>query len=146
MDWFLIVATTNELPQAKYITSFPENLIGNAWEWYTILNPRPEHWEGLRDVFLVRFRSQAFQNSLMDQLGYLQMSLEENVDAYYSRLRSLLHKWHNHGMPPHYLKNQFIRGLLNPECIVMVNMSNPNILKEAYNTAKRWELYYESLL
>jgi hypothetical protein len=75
----------------------------------------------------------------MDQLGYLQMGPEENVDAYYSRLRSLLHKWHNHGIPPNYLKNQFIRGLLNPECIVMVNMANPYTLEEAYNIAKRWE-------
>ena len=67
------------------------------------------------------------------------MGLEENVDAYYSRLRTLLHKWHNHGMPPNYLKNQFIRGLLNPECIMMVNMANPDTLEEAYNIAKRWE-------
>jgi hypothetical protein len=114
VDRFLIVATANELPQAKYLTSFPGNLVGNAGEWYETLNPRPENWEGLRDAFLTRFRLQAFQSSLMDQLGYLQMGPEENVDAYYSRLRSLLHKWHNHGMPPNYLKNQFIRGLLNP--------------------------------
>jgi hypothetical protein len=123
------VATANDLPEAKYITSFPGNLLGNAREWYATLNPRPAEWQALRDAFLTRF-----QSSLMDQLGYLQMGPEENVDAYYSRLRSLLHKWHNHGMPPNYLKNQFIRGLLSPECIVMVNMSNPETLEDAYNT------------
>jgi hypothetical protein len=42
-------------------------------------------------------------------------------------------------MPLDYLKNQFIKGLLNPECIVMVNMASPATLEEAYNTAKRWE-------
>jgi hypothetical protein len=42
-------------------------------------------------------------------------------------------------MPPEYLKNQFIKGLLNPECIVMVNMASPATLEDAYNTAKRWE-------
>jgi hypothetical protein len=65
------------------------------------------------------------------------MDPEENVDAYYSWLRSLFHKWHNHGMPPDYLKNQFIGELLNLECIVMVNMANPAKLEDAYNIAKR---------
>jgi hypothetical protein len=32
VDRFLIVATANELPQAKYLTSFPGNLVGNARE------------------------------------------------------------------------------------------------------------------
>ena len=71
VDQFLIVATANKLPQAKYITSFLGNLVRNAREWYATLNPRPENWEGLRDAFLGRFRPQAFQSSLMDQLGYL---------------------------------------------------------------------------
>jgi hypothetical protein len=139
VDRFQTVAIANELPLNKYLTSFPGNLVGNAREWYATLNPRPPDWEGLRDAFLARFRPQAFQSSLMDQLGYLQMGPNEDVDAYYSHLRSLLHKWHNHGMPPEYLKNQFIKGLLNPECIVMVNMASPATLEEAYNTAKRWE-------
>ena len=56
VDRFLIVATANELPQAKYITNFPRNLVGNAGEWYATLNPRLENWEGLRDAFLGRFK------------------------------------------------------------------------------------------
>jgi hypothetical protein len=33
-------------------------------------------------AFLTRFRPQAFQNSLMDQLGNFCMGPYENVDAY----------------------------------------------------------------
>ena len=93
-DHFQIVATANELPQDKYLTSFLGNLIGNASEWYATLEPRPATWDDLRTTFLTRFWPQAFQNSLMDQLGNFHMSPYENVDAYYTRLKSLLHKWH----------------------------------------------------
>jgi hypothetical protein len=53
---FQIVATANELPQNKYLTSFPGNLIGNAGEWYITLNPRSVTREELRTAFLTRFR------------------------------------------------------------------------------------------
>jgi hypothetical protein len=92
VDRFQTVAIANELPLNKYLISFPGNLVGNAGEWYATLNPRPPDWDGLREAFLARFRPQAFQSSLMDQLGYLQMGPNKDVDAYYSRLRSLLHK------------------------------------------------------
>jgi hypothetical protein len=134
VDRFQIVATANELPQNKYLTSFPGNLIGNVGEWYSTLDPRPVTWEELRTAFLTRFRSQAFQNSLMDQLENFRMGPYENVDAYYTRLKSLLHKWHNHQMP-----DSFIRGLVHPNCIYQTKIANPVDLEAAYLLAKRWE-------
>jgi hypothetical protein len=52
VDRFQIVITANELPQNKYLTSFPGNLVGNAIEWYATLNPRSVTWEELRTTFL----------------------------------------------------------------------------------------------
>jgi hypothetical protein len=139
LDRFTIVAVANDLPQRKYITSFPGNLVGIAGEWYANLDPRPLTWEALRTAFLTRFRPQAFQNSLMDQLGNFRMGPYENVDSYYTKLKSLLHKWHNHQMPDSFILNSFIRGLVHPECIYHIKIANPATLEEAYLLAKRWE-------
>jgi hypothetical protein len=139
MDLFQIVATANELSQNKYLTSFPGNLVGNAGEWYAILNPRPVIWEELRTAFLTKFRPQAFQNNLMDQLRNFCMGPYENVDAYYTRLKSLLHKWHNHQMPNSFILNSFIRGLVHPDCIYQIKIANLDTLEAAYLLAKRWK-------
>jgi hypothetical protein len=61
----------------------------------------------------------------------------ENVDAYYTRLKSLLHKWHNHQMPQSFILNSFIRGLVHPDCIYQIKIANPADLDTAYVLAKR---------
>jgi hypothetical protein len=75
----------------------------------------------------------------MDQLGNFSMGPYENVDAYYTRLKSLLHKWHNYQMPDPFILNSFIRGLVYPDCIYQIKIANPADLEVAYLLAKRWE-------
>jgi hypothetical protein len=75
----------------------------------------------------------------MDQLGNFRMGPYENVDAYYTRFKSLLHKLHNHQMPDSFILNSFIRGLVHLDCIYQIKIANLDILEAAYLLAKRWE-------
>ena len=62
VDYFVVVAKANQLPEDNYLTSFPSNLFGIAREWYSNVQPRPASWNELRKAFLFSFRPQAFQN------------------------------------------------------------------------------------
>ena len=117
LERFQVVATANDQPQRKWATSFPGNLLEEAQRWYTSLNPRPNDWDDLRNNFLNHFRPQAYHNALQDQLQSFQMYPQESIASYYTRLKTLLRKWHNHGLSNAWITNTFIRGLLDPMCI-----------------------------
>ena len=97
----------------NYLTSFLDNLLGTTEERYVNLQPRPATLDELREAFLLRFRAQAFQNHLIDRLIALKMGVNENIDTYYTRLKSLLYRWHNHQMLDSYLRNAFIKSYNN---------------------------------
>jgi hypothetical protein len=68
----------------------------------------------------------------MDQLSNFHIGLYKNADAYYTKLKSLFHKWHNHQMPDSFLLNSFIQGLVHPDCIYQIKIANLVTLEEAY--------------
>jgi len=139
LERFQVVAIANDLAQNKYVTSFPGNLLGEAQRWYSSLNPKPNTWNDMKDEFLNQFRPQAYHNALQDQLQSFQMYPNEPIAGYYTRLKNLLRRWHNHGLPESWITNIFVRGLLEPMCIYQIKLSDPQTLEAAYTAARTWE-------
>ena len=75
----------------------------------------------------------------MDKLGNFHIGVYENVDAYSTRLRSLLHKWHNHQMHDSFILDSFITRLVHLDSIYQIKIANPTTLEATYSLVKRWD-------
>lgn len=92
IDRFKIVAIANQLPTNLFLSTFPSTLLGGAGRWYSILPNVPLTWDALCKEFLLRFRPKSFRHNLIDRVCTIKMGPHETIDAYYTRMNSLLHR------------------------------------------------------
>ena len=139
VDRFIIVANANQLPQHLYLSTFPSTLIDVATDWYSQLPAPPADWNALRNAFLTRFRPRSFVPGLIDRIRTIKMGVNEGIDSYYTRMKTLLRRWNNHNLPEMYMVSTFVGGVWPEALRIYLREQNPPDLATAYTLAKTWE-------